>query len=164
MSIFKDNPVQGDPDKPFQYLMDPFLKEKFDKWKYVFTAMLVDIAFKTNGIVKDCPRVMASSNSYKNSFDYIGDFIRDKIVVDTTGKILKSEITTEFTLWYEQTYGRDSRGRPSTKEVHAYFDKRFGKYEKHKAWIAIRINYDKCSVENSDQEDDDSENISSNEL
>jgi P4 family phage/plasmid primase-like protien len=163
VSYFDENPVQGDPEKPYQYVADPFLKEKFDRWKFVFNSMLVDIAFRTNGVVKDCARVMASSNSYKNSFDYIGDFIRDKIVMDTTGKILKSEITTEFTMWYEQTYGRDSRGRPSTKEVHAYFDKRFGKYEKHKLWLGIRINYDKSSIENSDEEDN-ADNISSNEL
>jgi hypothetical protein len=166
VSYFDENPVQGDPEKPYQFVADPFLKEKFDRWKFVFNAMLVDIAFKTNGVVKDCARVMASSNSYKNSFDYIGDFIRDKVVVDTNGKALKSEITTEFALWYEETYGRDTRGRPSAKEVHAYMDKRFGKYEKKKAWLGIRINYDKCSVENSDGDDTtiDNDDISANEL
>jgi len=170
MSYFTENPVQNDPERPYQFVADPFLKEKFDRWKFVFNAMLVDIAFKTNGVVNDCARVMASSNSYKNSFDYIGDFIRDKLVVDTTtnGKVLKSEITTEFALWYEETYGRDTRGRPSAKEVHAYMDKRFGKYEKKKAWLGIRINYDKFSVENSeagdDDDSDDTNDISANEL
>jgi hypothetical protein len=109
---------------------------------------------------------MASSNSYKNSFDYIGDFIRDKVVVDATanGKVLKSEITTEFALWYEETYGRDTRGRPSAKEVQAYMDKRFGTYEKKKAWLGIRINYDKCSVENSDGDADENDDISTTDL
>lgn len=168
MSYFTENPVQNDAERPYQFVADPFLKEKFDRWKFVFNAMLVDIAFRTNGVVNDCARVMASSNSYKNSFDYIGDFIRDKLVVDTTGKVLKSEITTEFALWYEETYGRDTRGRPSAKEVHAYMDKRFGKYEKKKAWTGIRINYDKYSVENSedgsDEDTDENGDISANEL
>jgi P4 family phage/plasmid primase-like protien len=166
MSYFYEKGEQRNTEKTYQYEADPFLKEKFDTWKYVFNSMLVEIAFKTNGVVKDCAPVMASSNSYKNSFDYIGDFIRDKVLVDNNGKVLKSEITTEFTLWYEETYGRDTRGRPSAKEVHAYMDKRFGKYEKKKAWLGIRINYDKCSVENSDGDDTtvDNDEISLNEL
>jgi hypothetical protein len=45
-------------------------------------------------------------------------------------------------------------------------DKRFGKYEKKKAWLGIRINYDKCSVENSDVDDaaDDNDDISTSDL
>lgn len=163
MSKFDENPVQGDPEKPYQYLVDPTLPSKFPKWKYVFTSMLVEIAFKTNGIVRDCPHVISSSQSYKNSTDYVGDFIREKVIVDTTssGKILKSEITSEFTLWYDETYGRDTRSKPTIKKVHAYMDKKYGKYEINKAWIGIRINY-KMSGENSDA--DESEDISSKDL
>jgi len=157
VSLFCDNPVQGDVDKPYQFLIDRNLKdEKFEKWKYVFTAMLVEIAFKTNGIVKDCARVMASSNSYKDSLDYVGDFLKSRVIKDARGRITKTEITNEFTLWYESTYGRDARGRPSTKNVHTYMDKHYGKYDKHQAWVGIRINYDNQSIaSNSDVEDPD---------
>jgi P4 family phage/plasmid primase-like protien len=156
MSLFTENPVQGDREKPYQYEVDLTLPSKFPRWKHVFTAMLVDIAFRTNGIVRDCPHVLSSSESYKNSTDYVGDFIREKIVVDTAGKVLKSEITSEFNLWYDETYGRDARGKPSIKQVHAYMDKRFGKYDIKKSWAGIRINY-KISGNNSEDDDDDEE-------
>lgn len=163
MSLFTENPVQGDREKPYQYLVDLSVPSKFPRWKYVFTSMLVDIAFKTNGIVRDCPHVLASSQSYKNSTDYVGDFINAKIVVASSGKILKSEITSEFTLWYDETYGRgDAHDKPSIKQVHAYMDKRFGKYEIKKAWVGVQINY-KISGENSEDEDEN-EDISTKDL
>ena len=157
VSLFCDNPVQGDADKPHQFLIDRNLKdEKFEKWKYIFTAMLVEIVFRTNGIVKDCNRVMASSNSYKNSLDYVGDFIKDKVIVEHGAKMYKNEVTTEFDTWYQATYGNDKRGRPSAKNVHAYMDKQFGKYEKHKAWIGCRINYiTNTNATNSDEDEPD---------
>jgi P4 family phage/plasmid primase-like protien len=162
MSLFTPNPVEGDREKPYQYLMDPDLKNKLKNWTHVFTAMLVEIAFRTNGIVRDCPQVLASSQSYKNSTDYVGDFIREKIITDPSGKVLKSEITSEFNLWYDETYGRDTRGKPSIKQVHAYMDKRFGKYDIKKSWTGIRIHY-KISGNNSD-EDDEEEDISGKDL
>jgi hypothetical protein len=102
--------------------------------------MLVEKAFETNGIVKDCSIVMKSSNSYRESQDYIAEFIADKVIVDAAGTITKTELTSEFTIWYQGTYGK---GGPSPKDVQAYMDKRFGKFEKYKCWRGARINYDR---------------------
>jgi hypothetical protein len=101
---------------------------------------------------------MKSSNSYRESLDYIAEFIADKIVVDPMGHITKSELTSEFTLWYQGTYGK---GGPSPKDVQSYMDKRFGKFEKHKCWQGCRINYDQDIVNlGSEGEDgDDSDDI-----
>jgi len=140
VSLFTENPVANDPDKPYQYLVDLSIGEKFNDWKEVFAAMLVDLASKTNGNVTDCPMVLASSNSYRESQDYIAEFIRDKIIVDATGRISKTELSSEFSIWYQSTYGK---GGPSPKDVQSYMDKRFGKFEKHKAWIGARINYER---------------------
>jgi P4 family phage/plasmid primase-like protien len=141
-SLFTENPVQGDPDKPFQFLVDNTITDKFKYWKYTFMSMLVERAYKTEGKVGECDIVTKASKEYQESQDFIAEFIRDKIVVDPNGKIKKTELNSEFTIWYQSTYGR---GAPSPKEVHAYMDKKFGKYEKKEkgAWTGAKIKYDR---------------------
>lgn len=150
LSLFTDKPVKGDKDKPFQFLKQEDLVEKFVVWKEVFAAMLVEKAFETNGHVKDCSIVLKSSNKYRESQDYIAEFISDKIIVDTAGTITKTELTSEFQLWYQRTYGK---GGPSLKDVQAYMDTRFGKFEKYKCWRGVRINYEQDVLLNSDDEE-----------
>ena len=150
LSMFVDNPAVDDPEKPYQYKLDKHIKEKFGKWKEVFMAMLVDIAYKTNGVVEDCAMVMASSNSYRERQDYIAEFIHDKIVADPNGSLTKQELNAEFTIWYQGTYGR---GGPSPKDVHAYMDKRYGNFDKYKAWKGAKINYDTNSAIIEDDDD-----------
>ncbi len=104
--------------------------------------MLVQRAFKTDGKVGECDIVNQASKAYQESQDFIAEFIRDKIVVDAGGKIKKTELNSEFTVWYQSTYGK---GAPSPKEVHAYMDKKFGKFEKKEkgAWTGAKIKYDR---------------------
>lgn len=126
--------------------------------------MLVEIAFKTDGIVKDCPRVLSASNSYKEKNDYIAEFIRDRIVDKANGRVTKSEITNEFTIWYKSIHGNN--GCPSSKKVHAYMDKKYNNYDIHRAWVGIGINYDNSPVDVSDSNDDNDSNddINTNDL
>lgn len=152
LSVFTDKPVKNDKDKPYQFLKQEDLIEKFTDWKEVFAAMLVEKAFETNGIVKDCAIVMKSSNSYRESQDYIAEFIADKVIVDAAGTITKTELTSEFTIWYQGTYGK---GGPSPKDVQAYMDKRFGKFEKYKCWRGARINYDRDVLTEAPSEGDE---------
>ena len=56
--------------------------------------MLVERAFKTNGLVQDCSVVKAKSDEYRISQDYIAQFIAEKIVSQEGGKIQKRELST----------------------------------------------------------------------
>tara|TARA_B100001173_G_C16024507_1_gene563436 strand:- start:86 stop:2908 length:2823 start_codon:yes stop_codon:yes gene_type:complete len=162
-SRFCDDPVEDDEDMPFQYKSDPTLKEKFPVWREVFMAMLVDIVLKTQGSVKPCKMVDDASLKYKNREDHISEFITERIIVDPNGRITKTELNTEFNIWYQGTYGR---GGPSTKEVHEYLDKdkRFSKYKTSVgAWTGARIRYEQDNIDESDSDDEDNE-ISANEL
>ena len=105
--------------------------------------------FKTNGVVKDCDSVLAASNSYKDSLDYVGDFIRDRIITDPHGKVTKQTVKYEFETWHSSNYGGKL---PNIKEVHAYMDKRFGKYEKKSAWMGISIKIDNTLDNDSDDD------------
>jgi hypothetical protein len=86
---------------------------------------------------------MAASNEYRESQDYISEFIRDKIVRDVDGKIKKTELNNEFQKWYMATYGR---GGPNVKDVHDFIDKQFGK-QKNQVWKGIKINYERDEFE-----------------
>lgn len=159
MSMFTPNPVQGDPTCPYQFksVEESELKLKFESWKHVFMAMLVEKAYQTHGYVNDCDIVLKASKSYRESQDYIAEFIADKIIVDPTNKeamIQKSELTSEFNIWYQGAYGKKS---PKIKDVQAYMDKKFGKYEKYKCWRGVRINYGDDAHSGSFQEEEEDE-------
>jgi P4 family phage/plasmid primase-like protien len=151
-SLFTENPVYDDPDKPYQYKIDDRIHEKFDIWKTVFMSMLVQHAKTTGGSVQDCEVVLSASREYQQSQDFIAEFVRDKIVRAEGGKIGKSELNTEFHIWFAQTYG--NKGLPNIKKVHTFVDKTYGK-AKNNSWTGIKIRFDRDDMLNQAQIDDD---------
>lgn len=138
-ALFTENPVNDDPDKPYQFLVDGTIVDKFSYWKFTFMSMLVERAFKTDGKVGECDIVTNASKAYQESQDFIAEFIRDKIKMEPNGSIKKSALNSEFMVWFMNTYGR---GAPSPKDVHTYMDKKFGKYERKGAWVGVSIKYE----------------------
>jgi P4 family phage/plasmid primase-like protien len=153
-ALFTDDPVEGDKEKPYQYKIDKAIDEKFDEWKEVFAAMLVEIMFKTDGIVKDCDIVMAKSNEYRQSQDYISEFVSDTIIRDANGRIKKMDLNNEFSAWYMANHG--GRG-PSPKNLHEYMDKEFGR-QRNQIWYGVKINYHR----NDDNDDNNNDEIYDN--
>lgn len=149
-SLFTETPVDDDPGKPHQFKIDKNIQEKFDNWKEIFAGILVEHAFKTDGIVNICDKVKGASNEYRQNQDFLAEFIRDKVETkreaekrgDTTSvfKIRKKEVTMEFNNWYRETYG-NGRGCPNPKDIHEYMDKQFGR-QKNQIWDGVRIKYD----------------------
>jgi len=150
-SLFTDNPVDGDPEKPYQFKLDKYIDEKFDEWKEVFASMLVDIAFKTNGVVDDCDIVLEKSNQYRQSQDYISEFISDRVVRDKSCTIKKTQLNNEFNIWYMSNYG--GRG-PGPKDLHEHMDKEFGR-ARQQGWVGVKIREE--IVDNDDDDDDGSD-------
>ena len=159
-SLFTENPVKGDSEKPYQYKIDYKITDKFDDWKEVFAAMLVKRVFKTDGNVKDCDIVMAASNKYRESQDYIAEFIRDNIIVDSNGKIKKTELNNTFKIWYESNYGKRI---DNLKDLHEYMDKKFGGNKKA-TWSGVRIRYERDDLNIPEVGDSDISDVSENEL
>ena len=147
-SLFTENPVEGDKEKPFQFLIDKSIDEKFDSWKEVFLAMLVKRASETKGIVNDCEIVLQKSNEYRKSQDYLSEFVEECVVRSHSQScIQKQELNNEFVRWYETNYG--GRG-PSPKDLHEYMDKCFGKNRASK-WMGVEIKYDTNNNEDEDE-------------
>lgn len=137
VTLFTDTPVNDDVDKPYQFLIDRNIKEKFKSWKEVFLAMLADIAFKTKGMVQDCKQVLASSNAYKIGQDSISQFMEERIIKDVgCDGLTKTNVSQEFKHWFcEENPGKPV---PPGKEIFSYMEKKFGKQEKGK-WKNIRF-------------------------
>ena len=149
LSLFTENPVEGDPFKPYQYKLDATIDEKFDVWKTVFLSMLVERVLKTNGLVTDCETVLKASNEYKQKQDVIAQFIDDKII-RAPGEVLKTTaVGMEFKTWHELNYG--CKG-PQAKELHSYLDRLFGQHDKS-GWRDIRLVFDVSDQAEIDDDD-----------
>jgi P4 family phage/plasmid primase-like protien len=142
-SLFTENPVEGDKEKPYQFVIDKYIDEKFDNWAPVFASMLVKRVCETNGEVKDCSIVDEKSKEYRKSQDYLSEFVSDRIVRCEFKFVKKMELNNEFSLWYASNYG--GRG-PGPKDLHEYMDKMFGR-QQNQMWSGIKIKYENQSVD-----------------
>lgn len=146
-SKFCEDPKTDDPEEPYQFLIDKNLDVKIKLWVNVFMAMLVKKAFETEGRVKTCAAVTASSNKYRNTQDYLSEFLRDKIrPADEETYIKKTEVYEEFKKWYIVQHGKNI---PKGNELYDYMTKKFGKLTS-KGWRKCRILYDDDGVDGED--------------
>jgi putative DNA primase/helicase len=145
-SLFTNDPVEGDPNKPYQFKLIPDIDEKFESWKEVFAAMLVARAYKTEGIVKDCSIVMAKSSSYRESQNIIAGFMKDKLRQSPAGKLRKNELRMEFSSWFQENHGGKE---PNIKELHEYMDKEYTRVNNQ--WVGVEI---KCYDQDAEQDQD----------
>ena len=159
MSKFTEAPYENEEkfpksNFPYQYVIDKKIDEKFTLWAPVFASLLVNLAFQTEGKVKDAKIVTSVSDKYREGQDYLTEFAKEKIVRKRDGLIKKTEILEEFKKWYIMQYGRNNI--PNGKEITDYMNKQYGKCNKGK-WYNVEINYD----DDSDNEGDNNSNSSS---
>ena len=153
MSKFNDDPY-NDEEKfpksnfPYQYKVDKKIDEKFESWAPVLMSMLVELAFKTKGEVKDAKVVLSVSDKYREKQDYLTEFAKEKIIRKTDAKIKKTELLEEFKNWFIMHNGRNNL--PNGKEITDYMDKKYGKAVRGK-WLNVEMCYD----DDSDYEDFD---------
>ena len=151
MSKFNDDPY-NDEEKfpksnfPYQYKVDKKIDEKFESWAPVLMSMLVELAFKTKGEVKDAKIVLSVSDKYREKQDYLTEFAKEKIIRKTDAKIKKTELLEEFKSWFIMHNGRNNL--PNGKEITDYMDKKYGKAVRGK-WLNVEMCYD----DDSDYED-----------
>lgn len=143
-SRFVDNPVDNDPLHPYQFKKDMTLEEKINKWSETFMAMLVDIAYRTNGIVDDCEKVLASSKEYRSGQDVIIKFITEKIKSTEGKKVTKGALSEEYGQWFRVNFGKRP---PKMSKLFEAMDQRFKKDGKF--WKDAELVYD----DDDDEED-----------
>lgn len=145
-SRFVDNPVDNDPMYPYQFKKDMTLESKINDWTETFISILVDIAYKTNGVVKDCDKVIASSKEYRSGQDVIIKFITEKVKPCDGKKIQKGAITEEYNQWFRSNFGKRP---PKMAKLFDAMDQKYGKFETYKCWKNVELIYD----DDDDEED-----------
>ena len=151
-SLFTDNPVEDDPEKPYQFKIDRTLEQRIHLWKEVFASMLVLKAFETNGYVRDCETVLESTNLYRKDQDAIAEYLSDNIYSDPTKTISKSDLSHSLSEWRKtNNYGRE----PSIKDVTAHMDKKYKKCNVKKVWIGCDFVSNKNHTQQPDVDDND---------
>jgi P4 family phage/plasmid primase-like protien len=140
MSKFKGENDIVDHDPRYVFPKDKYLKDKIPKWAPLFASMLIKKALETQGIVKDCPIVMASADKYRQGQDHISGFISEMVLFtgDPNDKVKKKELTQEFTSWFKESQG--ARKMPKGIELYEYMEKKFGKC-KSTGWHGVKILY-----------------------
>jgi P4 family phage/plasmid primase-like protien len=139
LSKFADKDEIHNDDTTYLFPKDKGLKEKLPMWAPVFASMLVDLAFELEGNVTDCDIVLQSSNRYRQGQDYISAFVKECIVKVEGQCITKSRASTRFGEWYKENNG--NRKAPKAAELHDYLEKVFGKCNKDKKWLGLKIVY-----------------------
>ena len=121
-SWFTEKP---EPDNKYHFKVDKNINEKFEIWKEVFASMLVDIIYKTNGIVNDCDIVTEFTNKYRSEQDHLTEFFTNFIIKKDGSTLKKNEVKQDFSNWYQATYGS---GCPKPTELYNYLEKKLGAY------------------------------------
>lgn len=165
-SLFTQKPVEGDAEKPNQFLIDDELIGKFSEWRETFLAMLVERAYVNQGRVTDCPTVLSASNEYRERQDYLAEFVRDKVVKCDGSTVRKSQLSEEFKMWFNINFGTKN---PRPQNLYDYMDKRYGRC-RNGIWRDVKIkfheeddDFQEAEFENSSVEDED-DDIEINEL
>jgi P4 family phage/plasmid primase-like protien len=122
---------------PYQFPLDKNLDKKFDIWAPVLMTLLVEKAYKLQGVVNDCDIVLSNSDKHREKQDFMAEFTRDKIKTQSGGRIKKNELLETFKQWYSSNYGKNT---PKGKEVFEFMDRRFGEYKN--GWHNAVIIYD----------------------
>lgn len=121
-SIFTEKPEVGNK---YQFKVDKNINEKFEYWKEALASMLINIVFRTDGLVKDCNIVTEFTNKYRSEQDHITEFFNNFIVKKDGCSLKKNEIKQDFTNWYQATYGA---GCPRPTDLYGYLEKKLGPY------------------------------------
>jgi phage/plasmid-associated DNA primase len=123
---------------PHQFMLDTALDEKFDLWAPVMLSLLVEKAYQTQGHVKDCDEVLASSNKYRQSQDLYLDFIGQCVQEHSMPQpcnLKQTALTDCFKNWYSINYGGKTA---PIKDLKEYMNKKYGPYPKE-GWSRLSL-------------------------
>lgn len=150
-SKFTENP---DPNKPNEFPMDLELCDKFERWAEMFISMLIERHKQVNpSSIPEPMEVRIATESYKQNNDIIGQFINDKIEVNTE---LDCTLTLQKIYNYFRTWciANVPKGKkcPDRNQIKAYFEKLLGAYpSNNKGWKGLKY---KSPVEEDSDGDD----------
>ena len=137
ISKFVGKPSKKEED--YEFLIDKNLEDKLDKWKHMFLQMIVEVGFKTGGVVNDCEAVLEQGKKYRKKQDYFSEYFEERIIkVDIETMLIgKQEVFDDFRNWFGENHGKNM---PKGQELYEFLNKKIGTYKK-KGWWGYKINY-----------------------
>lgn len=142
-SQFKEK-EKVDPYSKYQFAVDKNIDENFKTWAPVFMKMLVERAFVTKGIVKDCAMVMVNSEKYRRDQDYLAIFMDKYVYEDPNGNLMEHELLEKFKEWWKMYYGDK---RVMGKELFDHIHKKYAEHptikSKGTVWSGLKMHYEK---------------------
>ena len=150
LSLFTDNPVDDDPEKPYQFKKQSGFEDKFKIWAPVLMAMLVNIAFENQGALPICDIIREYSKEYQKGQDFIMEFIEDRMSVGGPNDLVKkAQISSLFNAWYYEMYSTKISGK--TQELFNAIEKHFRvTYKDGWRGICVRRDVQEIPVEQPD--------------
>lgn len=130
------------PTKPNEFPMDLELSDKFERWAEPFMTMLIERHKHINpNNIPEPMEVRIATESYKNNNDIIGQFINDRMELNTGNldeRIGIQGIYNEFRVWSIDNVPKTKK-RPDRNQIKAYLEKMLGAYPvDNKGWKGIR--------------------------
>lgn len=140
MSKFVEDPdkEKSKSDGAYYFKVDKNIDRKFNDWKEIFMSMLVEIALKKKGLVDDCDIVLSASRRYRQSQDYITQFIDQNIIPYEECSIRIKDLQTEYKMWCDMNTVNIKKF--PFKEVREQMNKQYD--VKNTYWIHCRLKSD----------------------
>ena len=125
---------------------DESIDQKFKEWKDVFLWMLLEQykVYKKDGLPIP-PEVKATTNDYRQTQFKLGEFIKDKIVIDTDcmEQHTIAEIYDQYKDWYMESQGGNKKEMLKRQDVAQYMESYFGEHlVSPGTYTHIRLNED----------------------
>jgi len=141
-SKFVDEGYVPEEDEIYIYPKDMGLDDKIVNWAPVFISMLVQKAFETDGVVKDCNVVLESSRKYRQRQDNISSFVNQMVIrcEDETKKLRKRELSEAFKQWMSENSSNLKCSK--VNELYEYMNKKFKVSTDEKGWKGCYISYE----------------------
>lgn len=157
-SKFTDNPFNDPrfPKKqyPHQFQVDSKIDEKFKVWAPILLSMLVSIAYRTQGKVKDVTPVISATQEYRKEQDIYLEFHNEYIDSKPSrngGGLKIQDLNRKYRDWLRDCGHGE---KENIKELRKYFERQYGKYPT-KGWTQISYKEEIFLKENAEQFGDD---------
>lgn len=142
-SLFTLNPVENDPEKPYQFKLEDNLEDKFEVWAPILLSMLIEIAFVNQGTIPICDIVAEETRKYREREDVVAAFISENLEKKDGQRVAKQPLFQLFRDWSESTYGTKVSGKNT--DLANRMESMFGKYRTQPpGWpnVQIKKNYE----------------------
>jgi phage/plasmid-associated DNA primase len=138
-SKFVEHP---NPRNSHEFLVDPEIVDKFDRWADTFIRMLIQHHSTIDPKHIDEPReVKNSTEGYKKNNDVIGQFVDEKMKADdsSTERLPVNKLYNDFNIWLSSSgMNKKDKKKPDRNQFRAYMEKQFGAYPSDgKGWRGI---------------------------